>query len=32
MTGGITEAVAATAGDHFTARLQGLGSVSIRFT
>jgi len=32
MTGGITEAVAAAAGDHFTARLQGLGSLSIRFT
>ncbi len=32
MTGGITEAVAAKAGDHFTARYQGLGSLSIRFT
>jgi 2-oxo-3-hexenedioate decarboxylase len=32
MTGGITEAVGAKAGDHFLARLQGLGSVSIRFT
>jgi 2-oxo-3-hexenedioate decarboxylase len=32
MTGGITEAVAAKAGDHFTVRIQDLGSVSIRFT
>ncbi len=32
MTGGITEAVAAKAGDHFAARYQGLGSLSIRFT
>jgi 2-oxo-3-hexenedioate decarboxylase len=32
MTGGITEAVAAKAGDHFTARYQGLGSLSFRFT
>jgi 2-oxo-3-hexenedioate decarboxylase len=32
MTGGITEAVSAEAGDHFSARFQGLGSVSIRFT
>jgi 2-oxo-3-hexenedioate decarboxylase len=32
MTGGLTEAIAATAGDHFVARFQDLGSVSIRFT
>jgi 2-oxo-3-hexenedioate decarboxylase len=32
MTGGITEAVAAKAGDHFSARYQGLGSLSFRFT
>jgi 2-oxo-3-hexenedioate decarboxylase len=32
MTGGITEAVSAKAGDHFAARFQGLGSVSFRFT
>jgi len=32
MTGGITEAVAARAGDHFAARFQALGSLSIRFT
>ncbi len=32
MTGGITEAVAAQAGDHFAARFQQLGSLSIRFT
>jgi 2-oxo-3-hexenedioate decarboxylase len=32
MTGGITEAVAVKPGDHFMARLQGLGSLSIRFT
>jgi 2-oxo-3-hexenedioate decarboxylase len=32
MTGGITEAVAARAGDHFAARYQGLGSLSFRFT
>jgi len=32
MTGGITEAVAAKAGDHFTARYQGLGSLSFRFS
>jgi 2-oxo-3-hexenedioate decarboxylase len=32
MTGGITEAVNAKAGDHFAARFHGLGSVSIRFT
>lgn len=32
MTGGITEAIAAQAGDHFLARFQALGTVSIRFT
>ena len=32
MTGGITEAVGAAAGDHFFARYQGLGSLSLRFT
>jgi 2-oxo-3-hexenedioate decarboxylase len=32
MTGGITEAVAAKQGDHFAARFQDLGSVSLRFT
>lgn len=32
MTGGITEAVAAKAADHFAARFQALGSVSVRFT
>jgi 2-oxo-3-hexenedioate decarboxylase len=32
MTGGITEAVAVARGDHFLARLQGLGSLSVRFT
>jgi 2-oxo-3-hexenedioate decarboxylase len=32
MTGGITEAVAAKAGDHFVARFQDIGSLSIRFT
>jgi 2-oxo-3-hexenedioate decarboxylase len=32
MTGGITEAVGARAGDHFAARFQALGSLSIRFT
>lgn len=32
MTGGITEAIAAKAGDHFVARYQSLGSVSFRFT
>ncbi|MEA3177364.1 MAG: 2-oxo-3-hexenedioate decarboxylase [Gammaproteobacteria bacterium] len=32
MTGGITEAIAAKAGDHFAARFQALGSVSVRFT
>ena len=31
MTGGITEAVGAQAGDHFAARFQALGSLSIRF-
>jgi 2-oxo-3-hexenedioate decarboxylase len=31
MTGGLTEAIAAQAGDHFVARFQALGSVSIRF-
>ena len=32
MTGGITEAIAAKAGEHFAARFQALGSVSVRFT
>ena len=32
MTGGVTEAIAVKAGDHVLARLQGLGSVSVRFT
>jgi 2-oxo-3-hexenedioate decarboxylase len=32
MTGGITEAVAAERGDHFSARFHDLGSVSFRFT
>lgn len=32
MTGGITEAVAVARGDHFVARLQGLGSLSVRFS
>jgi 2-oxo-3-hexenedioate decarboxylase len=32
MTGGITEAVAARSGDHFTARYHSLGSLSFRFT
>jgi 2-oxo-3-hexenedioate decarboxylase len=32
MTGGITEAIGAKAGDHFAARFQALGSVSVRFT
>ena len=32
MTGGITEAIAAKAGDHFMARYQSLGSLSFRFT
>jgi 2-oxo-3-hexenedioate decarboxylase len=31
MTGGITEALAIKPGDHFVARLQGLGSLSVRF-
>jgi 2-oxopent-4-enoate/cis-2-oxohex-4-enoate hydratase len=31
MTGGITEAVAVAAGDHVTLKVQGMGSVSIRF-
>jgi len=31
MTGGITEAVAVAAGDHITLKVQGMGSVSIRF-
>lgn len=31
MSGGITEAVAVTAGDHVVARYQDLGSVSVRF-
>lgn len=32
MTGGITEAIGAQAGDHFTARFQALGSLSVRFS
>jgi 2-oxo-3-hexenedioate decarboxylase len=32
MTGGITEAIAIASGDRFTARLQGLGTLSVRFT
>jgi len=32
MTGGLTEAIPAQAGDHFVARFQALGSVSLRFT
>lgn len=32
MTGGITEAVAAKAADHFTVRFQALGGLSVRFT
>jgi 2-oxo-3-hexenedioate decarboxylase len=32
MTGGITEAIAAQAADHFAVRFQALGSVSVRFT
>ena len=32
MTGGLTEALSAKAGDHFVARFHSLGSVSIRFT
>jgi len=31
MSGGITEAIAVAAGDHITARIQHLGSVSMRF-
>jgi 2-oxo-3-hexenedioate decarboxylase len=31
MTGGLTEAITATAGDHFVARFQSLGQASIRF-
>ena len=31
MTGGITEAVAVAAGDYITLKVQGMGSVSIRF-
>jgi 2-oxo-3-hexenedioate decarboxylase len=31
MTGGVTEAVAVHAGDHVTARVQGLGTVGVRF-
>ena len=31
LSGGITEAVAVEAGDHFTLRMQHLGSVSLRF-
>ncbi|WP_326537200.1 2-oxo-3-hexenedioate decarboxylase [Pseudorhodoferax sp.] len=31
MTGGVTEAIAVEAGDHVVARLQDLGSVSMRF-
>ena len=31
MTGGITEAIKAQAGDHFVARFQDLGSISTRF-
>ena len=32
MTGGVTEAVAASAGDHFSARVQHLGTVGVRFS
>ena len=32
MTGGVTEAVAVSKGDHVTARVQHLGTVSLRFT
>lgn len=32
MTGGVTEAIAVTAGDNITARFQDLGSVSMRFS
>jgi 2-oxo-3-hexenedioate decarboxylase len=31
LSGGVTEAVAVAAGDNVTLRLQGLGSVSLRF-
>jgi len=31
MSGGVTEAVAVKAGDHVSLRVQGLGSVSLRF-
>ncbi len=31
MSGGVTEAVAAKAGDHVGLRVQGLGSLSLRF-
>jgi 2-oxo-3-hexenedioate decarboxylase len=31
MTGGLTEAISVKAGDHFVARFQALGSLSIRF-
>jgi len=31
MSGGVTEAVAVEAGDHVSLRVQGLGSVSLRF-
>jgi 2-oxo-3-hexenedioate decarboxylase len=31
MTGGVTEAVAVSAGDHVTARVQHLGTVGVRF-
>jgi 2-oxo-3-hexenedioate decarboxylase len=32
LSGGVTEAVAVEAGDHVNLRIQGLGSVSLRFT
>ena len=32
LSGGVTEAVAVQAGDHVNLRVQGLGSVSLRFT
>jgi 2-oxo-3-hexenedioate decarboxylase len=31
LSGGITEAVSVSAGDHVTLRMQHLGSVSVRF-
>ena len=31
LSGGVTEAVAVAAGDHVSLRVQGLGSVSVRF-